>query len=98
MTGEFGQRILKSLEGCTAIVCYSDQVAVGVFELLKKVGKKVPEDIAIVGFDNSFFSELNSVKITSLNNPKEGMGRIAVQQLLNMINGGHGEKITIPMR
>ena len=95
--GEFGQKIITSLEDCTAIVCYSDQVAVGVFELFKNSGIKVPEDIAMVSFDNSFFSELNSVKLTSLSHPKEGIGSIAVKQLINMINGGRNEKTIIPM-
>ena len=95
--GDFGLKVIQSLEDCTAVVCYSDQIAVGLFDLFKKYGKNVPDDIAIISFDNSIYSDLNSVKITSFNHLKEEMGHIAAKQLIHIMNGGCSEKIIIPM-
>ena len=94
---EHGSDVLKALEGCTAIVCQADIVAVMLFDLLQKAGLRVPEDMAIISFDNSMYSELNAVRITSMNHPKEEMGCIAVRELLNMIDGKHNENIMLPM-
>ena len=97
LEGEFGLRLLKALEKCTALLCHNDFLAIRVIEFLKKAGKRIPDDIAIVGCDNSTYGDLNSIKITSLNYPKEEGARIAAKQIIRMINGGHGERITLPM-
>ncbi len=95
--GTYKSKFLEAIEDCSAIVCYNDEIAVSIVELLKKAGRKVPEDISIISFDNSAYSDVCSVKLTSLNHPKEELGRVAARQLLNMINGRHGEQIKMPM-
>lgn len=95
--GESGSFLLKSLEGCTAIVCATDVMAVMLYDLLRKLNKRVPEDMAIVSFDNSIFSNLCSVKLTSMNHPKEELGLIVVKQLIKMIDGRNPEHIILPM-
>ncbi|OPX42430.1 arabinose metabolism transcriptional repressor [Ruminiclostridium hungatei] len=68
-----------------AIACYNDVVAFRVFELLNGLGVKVPEDISITGFDDSYISESCPVKITSVSHPKERLGEAAAQILLEML-------------
>ncbi len=78
---------LEAVRDCTAAVCYNDEVAVRLVELLRSVGQQVPRDMAVISFDNSTYSEIAAVKITSLNHPKERLGRLAAEKLLNMIRG-----------
>jgi GntR family transcriptional regulator of arabinose operon len=69
-----------------AIVCYNDEIAFKVYEMLNSLGIKVPEDISIVGFDDSYFSENCPVKLTSVSHPKEKLGEAAAEMLLQMLN------------
>lgn len=70
----------------SAFVTYNDEVAVVLIEELEKLGLKCPEDISIVSHDNSFISDtLSAVKLTSINHPKEEMGRKAAELVVNSI-------------
>ena len=60
------RRILKRLDGCTACVCYNDEIAYNLVNILKKAGKRVPEDISVTGIDNSVLAEFCPVPLTSL--------------------------------
>ena len=87
---------LEVVSGCSAVVCYNDQVAVRLIELLRNRKIRVPEDIAVISFDNSTLSEVAAVKITSLEYPKERLGRIAAEKLLNMLKGGRETSVFMP--
>jgi len=54
---------------------------------LKKYNIKVPEEVKLVGFDNVSISEYNSPSITTINQDKKQLGKIAAQLLFDMING-----------
>lgn len=85
--GDNAKKMLDSLEGCSAVICYNDQIAAPLLAELLRAGKRVPEDVAIISFDDSKYASLTPVKITSLGHPKEEIGRVAANKLLNMING-----------
>lgn len=85
--GESASKMLSSLEDCTAVICYNDQIAAPLLASLLRAGKRVPEDVAIISFDDSAYASLTPVKLTSLGHPKEEIGRVAARKLLNMING-----------
>ncbi len=77
---------LETVKDCTAVVCYNDQVAVRLIELLRANGINVPRQIAVISFDNSMYSDIAAVKITSLDYPKEQLGQLAAEKLLNMLD------------
>ena len=52
---------------------------------------RVPEEVLVVGFDDSSVSEYSPVKITSFAHPKDEMGRIAANKLINMLRSGDAE-------
>ena len=54
----------QQLGGCTAVVCYNDEIAFHLIRTLLRAGKRVPEDVAVVSFDNSYYSTF-PVSITS---------------------------------
>ncbi|MGW4800050.1 LacI family DNA-binding transcriptional regulator, partial [Nonomuraea sp. NPDC004297] len=73
-----------------AVFCGSDQIARGVAEALRAVGRRVPQDVALVGFDNwDVMTEACQPPLTSVDMNLEGLGRTAAEMLLAAINGSH---------
>ncbi len=70
-----------------AVVCYNDQIALEVIDLLSTRQIRVPEDVSITGYDNSFIAANGPVELTTISHPKEKMGAMAAELLLEKING-----------
>lgn len=81
------QEVLNRLGDNTAVVCYNDEVAFGLIKCLLSAGRRVPEDVAVVSFDNSNLSRISPVTITSLSYEDRNIGRIAAQKLVDILNG-----------
>ena len=75
-----------------SVVCYNDQIAYGVIDLLQKHNVRVPEDVLVIGFDDSSISEYSPVKITSFVHPKVEMGRAAANKLIHMLRSSDPEQ------
>jgi LacI family transcriptional regulator len=69
-----------------AVFCASDMMAVGAIGAAKAAGVKIPEDIAIVGFDDTPFAALFSPAITTIRQDKVGLGRAGGEQLMALID------------
>lgn len=80
--------MLRSSRPPTAIVCYNDELAVGLLETIRIAGLGVPDDLSLVSFDDSMLATATEVKLTSIVHPKAEMGRQAAQLLVHMIEGG----------
>ena len=78
----------------TAIMCGNDLIALGILAVLARSGVKIPEDVTIVGFDDVSWSEVATVSLTSVRQPREELGRHAVRLLLDEIDRGeeHGHR------
>jgi LacI family transcriptional regulator len=70
----------------TAVTCYNDLVAVGLFRALAELGLRVPDDVSVVGFDDMPLCEHLSVPLTTVRVPKFKMGESAAQLLLRHID------------
>ncbi|WP_058484914.1 LacI family DNA-binding transcriptional regulator [Defluviitalea phaphyphila] len=79
------KKMLATSKEVTGIVCMNDLVALGAMLVLKNNGYKVPKDYSIIGFDDTFFSNLIDPKITTLKINKYELGKKTVQLLLKMI-------------
>ena len=75
----------NTLDNCTAVVCYNDEIASILVQKLRREGVKIPQDLAVVSFDNSHYSELAAV--TSLSHGSQNVGRLAAETLLRLLNG-----------
>jgi DNA-binding LacI/PurR family transcriptional regulator len=73
--------------GATALVCASDPLALGVIRATRRAGLRVPEDISVIGFDDSAFMSSVEPPLTTGRQPIEAMGRAAVAALLDQIRG-----------
>jgi len=94
----FLDHILDIFEGCTSIVCYNDEIAIRIITQLKKRGARIPEDMAVVSFDNSRYSELAPVRITSLSHGTQNLGLLAAEQMLRLLRGEPCSSISVPWR
>lgn len=81
------ERLFRRLQGCTACVCYNDEVANKLVSLCKPKGIKIPEDFSIISIDNSDIASYCEVPLTSADNPIQDMARIAALQMLDMLDG-----------
>lgn len=86
------------LKDCTAVVCYNDEIADRLVRHLLNIGRAVPGDVAVVSFDNSYYSDLCPVRITSLAHEAHKMGELAAQLLLKRMDGGHCQSQTVSWR
>lgn len=71
----------------TAVFAASDLVAIGLLHELMRAGVKVPEDVAIVGYDDNAFAKQVLVPLTTVRQPAYDMGRIAAEMLLARLEG-----------
>jgi len=80
------QRLIKAGPPPTAIFAANDLMALGVIYAVQETGLRVPEDIAVVGYDDRDFSGFVRPAITTVRMPCEEMGRISAEFLLRLIN------------
>jgi DNA-binding LacI/PurR family transcriptional regulator len=78
-----------------AVFAADDDSAGGALIALTRAGKCVPEDVALVGFDDSLVSRHLSPPLTTVHAPTELVGREAMRQLLRLITAGEAEPITL---
>lgn len=79
-------RILKRLQGCTACVCYNDEVANKLAGICLEQGIHIPEELSIIGIDNSELAKLCEVPLTSAENQVRDLGRIAAREIMELID------------
>lgn len=82
------REVLEDDPELDAIVCGSDQIAASVLETVLASGRKVPDDVAITGYDNwAVFAEETDPALTTLDMDLEHLGASAVSDLFAMIGG-----------
>lgn len=92
----FVDSVLERFAGCSAVVCYNDEVAVRVVSALKRRGVRIPQEMAVVSFDNSTYSELAPVRITSLSHGAQNLGELSAGLMLRLLAGEACESVVVP--
>ena len=85
--GEQALRLFRAGDIPDAVVAYSDNIATRILDAAETCGLRVPADFSLIGFDNILFSRLPQIGLTSVSQRKFTAGRLAVQRLLEKING-----------
>lgn len=80
-------RLLSLEQRPTSVFVFNDEMAIGAIKAAKDSGLKVPEDIAVVGFDNSKMSDIIEPHITTIEQPKYEIGKKAMELLLGLMSG-----------
>lgn len=81
------KQMIKTLEGCTAVVCYNDEIASSLIRILLDQGVEIPQKMAVVSFDNSRYSDMSPLRITSLSHENKNVGRLAAEALISLLTG-----------
>lgn len=72
--------------GVTAIVCASDLMALGAVRAVRRAGLRVPEDISVIGYDDSALMNCTEPPLTTVRQPIEAMGRMVIELLMRQVS------------
>ncbi|GAA4299822.1 LacI family DNA-binding transcriptional regulator [Klenkia terrae] len=95
LTVETGRQAAAQIVGMpaaqrpTAVICANDLLALGVLQEMTRHGVRVPEECAIVGYDDIDFAAAAAVPLTSVRKPRRELGRRAAELLLDESAEGH---------
>ncbi len=81
------KELLNANPEITAIFCASDLMALGAMRAVQGMGKRVPEEVALVGFDGIQLSDYSNPRLTTVVQDFKGMGRAAAEKLIKMLSG-----------
>ncbi|WP_283586141.1 GntR family transcriptional regulator [Limosilactobacillus ingluviei] len=92
--------IMDHKERPTAIVCYNDELAIQIVDVIRAMGLQVPENVSIVGFDDYVLGRFIDPSLSTIAHPKEKMGIDAGNMIMRLINGEKVESIeyTLPIK
>jgi DNA-binding LacI/PurR family transcriptional regulator len=81
-----------------ALVCYDDQLALGLMDALRNLGVRIPDDLSIVGFDGIPFAAISNPRLTTVAVPSAEMGRVAASSLIRAVHeGALPEGVVLPV-
>lgn len=86
-TSFLNEMVQESLSSCTAVVCYNDILAYHLVGVLMQAGYRLPGDMAITAFDNTYLSNSDILTITTLSHLPHEMGTRAAQTMLRKLKG-----------
>lgn len=105
LTGEFDRNVSyktlnqylnkKDHPKFDAIFAGDDDAAIGVLSALKDHGYRVPEDVAVVGFDDMQISAFMTPPLTTVRAPTEKVGQIAAERLFGLLDDRHSDEVVI---
>lgn len=78
----------------TAVIAGNDVIAVGAMGRFRAAGLRIPEDISIVGYDDSQTAQLEIVQLTSVRQDVRAFGESSIELLMDRVAGGHTESVT----
>jgi LacI family repressor for deo operon, udp, cdd, tsx, nupC, and nupG len=79
-------RLLRT--GVRALICASDVIALGAVRAARRLGLSVPQDVSVIGYDDSVFMACTDPPLTTVRQPIGAMGQTAVALLTSQIDGG----------
>ena len=93
-----GQALLPELlaAGVTAIFCYNDMIAVGALLACRELGVAVPGQLSIVGYDDVETARYVTPPLTTIHQPKLRLGEMAMQMLLDLLEGRPVQNQVLP--
>jgi DNA-binding LacI/PurR family transcriptional regulator len=91
---EAAGKLLKLAKLPTAVLTSNDMAAAGAMDRLAEAGYSIPGDISIVGYDNTSLAQQRQVSLTTVNQPREEMGRLTMQTVLERIEGERTETVS----
>jgi DNA-binding LacI/PurR family transcriptional regulator len=91
------QRLLEQSPDLDAVFVNSDLMAIGAINVIQNSGKRVPEDIAVVGYDDLSIATYNNLPLTTIRQNIPLAGKLLAQNLIQYIQSGVVTNVTIPV-
>jgi len=82
----FAQSLIRRKDHPSAFFCYNDQCALTAIQAIKDEGMRVPDDVSVVGYDDSA-SMQSDIRLTTVPHPKKEMGVLAARYMVGMLDG-----------
>ncbi len=92
-----GGEILQGDPGVTAIVTANDLLALGCYTALNQIGRRCPEDVSVIGFNDMPFADRFAPPLTTVGFDKYEMGAAAARALLGRLNGSDPGKLRVEL-
>jgi len=91
---------LKETHPPTAVFCANDMMALGAINACLDKGLRIPQDIAVVGFDDMWVASLENIQLTTIRQPRYEMGARAVELMIERIEGKRNKvkRIILPAK
>jgi LacI family transcriptional regulator len=83
-----GKKFLKMSEPPTGVFATNDYMALGTYQAIVEEGIKIPEEIALIGFNDIEFTSMKGIELTTIGQKKYEMGALAVKTLVERVEGG----------
>lgn len=91
------KQLLLNGDEFDGIFAANDQMAIGAMKAIKEYGYRVPEDIKVVGFDNTFVASIVEPSLTSINIPKYKLGILAAETIIKKIENDSNETVCLEL-
>lgn len=92
------QRLLARAIAFDAVVAASDMLAIGALRALRAAGLRVPDDVALTGFDDILAASFADPPLTTVVQDVEAAGALLVDRLIDLIHNGAASSVSIPAR
>lgn len=89
-------RLLARAPDVDAVFAASDLLAVGAAQTLAAQGRRIPQDVALAGFDDSGLAEAHTPPLTTIRQPWAQISATMVEMVLEAIAGGHPDAVVLP--
>lgn len=84
---QYAQRMLKLPKRPTAVIAANDNIASGIIQCAKDMGLKIPEDLSVIGFDDTMLAQMIEPPLTTVAQSLESFGTTAVRYLDQLLKG-----------
>ncbi|MBA4544347.1 LacI family DNA-binding transcriptional regulator [Thermoactinomyces daqus] len=92
---EGAKKLLETNPDLTAIFCASDWMAMGAVNGLRDLGKRVPEEVSVIGFDDIELCRYVTPALTTIHQPRYELGSKAAKELVALLRGEKGKGIVL---
>jgi LacI family transcriptional regulator len=92
-----GAELLARTEPPSAIFAFNDQLALGAMQAAASLGLRVPDDVSIVGFDDTAEAQIVTPRLTTVHQPLAEIGRLAVSLLTRLLEGQRVEALHVEL-
>ncbi len=89
--------LLQQFPTLTAFVCLNDRMAMGAVQLVHRIGRRVPDDISVVGYDDIPMAAVFDPPLTTIDAHAPTRGRDATRMLFDVLNGKFPDPVVYPV-